>query len=336
MKQKIICDLIILTALLLLTACGPKQVHLDGKTMGTWYGVTYLSQTTSPSAHRIKQEIDQHLELLKNQMSTYQHDSELSQFNQSREINQPFLVSAATVKVVKEAIRLHQLTEGALDITLGPLVNLWGFGPQGHTGKVPDQASVTLYRSWTGMDKLQAEHHALIKHIPELYVDLSAIAKGYGVDVIAEYLQSLGINNYMVNIGGEIRTRGHNGNNQPWRIAIATPHVGLEQQAQRVLIPGSLSLATSGDYGNYFEENGVRYSHTLDPKTGRPVSHRLVSVTVLHPSCMTADGLATGLNVLGPDKGMMLANSLDIPVLMIVKTDQGFKERHSNAFKPYL
>ncbi|EOH4097234.1 FAD:protein FMN transferase, partial [Serratia marcescens] len=140
----------------------------------------------------------------------------------------------------------------------------------------------------------------------------------------------------MVDIGGEVRTRGRNGEQKPWRIAIERPTAGTQQQAQLVIQPGEMSIATSGDYRNYFEQDGVRYSHTIDPITGRPINHRLVSITVLSPACMTADGLSTGLNVMGPERGMALANLLGIPVFMIVKTTDGFEERYSDAFKPYM
>ena len=156
------------------------------------------------------------------------------------------------------------------------------------------------------------------------------------MDVIAQYLQSQQVKNYMVDIGGEVRTRGHNGEKKPWRIAIERPTAGMEQKAQLVIQPGEMSIATSGDYRNYFEQGGVRYSHTIDPVTGKPIHHHLVSVTVLSPTCMAADGLSTGLNVLGPERGMALANLMGIPVFMIVKTAKGFEERYSEAFKPYL
>ncbi len=332
--------LILLASLLWLAGCGPDQINLDGQTMGTHYSVKYLNHPSSPDAQIdaqiVQQEIDQRLALINSQMSTYQSDSELSRFNQSRETDKPFPVSAATARVVRESLRISQLTDGALDITIGPLVNLWGFGPPGRTIKAPAQADIDTRKALSGADKLQLAENTLIKHIPELYVDLSSIAKGYGVDVIADYLQSQSLYHYLVDIGGEVRTRGNNGLGQPWRIAIETPNTDTEQRAQRIVTPGAMAIATSGDYRNYFEENGVRYSHTVDPKTGRPVSHSLVSVSVLHPSCMTADGIATGLNVLGPEKGMALANLLAIPVFMIVKTDQGFEERSSDAFKPYL
>jgi thiamine biosynthesis lipoprotein len=238
--------------------------------------------------------------------------------------------------VVLEALRINRVTDGALDVTVGPLVNLWGFGPEGRPDKVPSATELEQRRNWTGIDKLAVEGNALVKRIPELYVDLSSIAKGYGVDEIAHYLQSQHVKNYMVDIGGEVRTRGHNGEKKPWRIAIERPTAGGEQQALLVIEPGEMAMATSGDYRNYFEQDGVRYSHTIDPLTGKPIRHNLVSITVISPLCMTADGLSTGLNVMGPERGMALANLLGIPVFMIVKTAKGFEERYSDAFKPYL
>uniref|UniRef100_UPI0035C6DEEF FAD:protein FMN transferase n=1 Tax=Serratia quinivorans TaxID=137545 RepID=UPI0035C6DEEF len=325
-----------LSATLLLTGCGPEQVNLDGKTMGTSYSVRYVTGDDTPSAAKMQAEIDKRLELVNDQMSTYRPDSELSRFNASRVVDKPFPVSAATTEVVLEALRINRVTDGALDVTVGPLVNLWGFGPEGRPDKVPSAAELERRRAWTGIDKLSVQGNALVKSIPELYVDLSSIAKGYGVDVIAQYLQSQQVKNYMVDIGGEVRTRGHNGEKKPWRIAIERPTAGMEQKAQLVIQPGEMSIATSGDYRNYFEQDGVRYSHTIDPVTGKPIHHHLVSVTVLSPTCMAADGLSTGLNVLGPERGMALANLMGIPVFMIVKTAKGFEERYSEAFKPYL
>nr|WP_072087060.1 FAD:protein FMN transferase [Yersinia rohdei] len=336
MQRHIMHWLMAAVGILLLTGCGPEQINLEGKTMGTSYSIKYVSNSSAPDSEKLQQEIDRELELVNDQMSTYRPNSELSRFNQSRVVNTPFPVSAATAKVVREAIRLNRLTDGALDVTVGPLVNLWGFGPEGRPTSVPTDADIAKRQQWVGIDKLAVEKGSLIKRIPELYVDLSSIAKGFGVDVIAEYLESQHIDNYMVDIGGEVRTRGNNGENKPWRIAIEKPVAGAEQSAQEIIEPGRMAIATSGDYRNYFEQDGVRYSHTIDPATGRPINHRLVSITVLDPSCMTADGLSTGLGVLGPERGMALANLLDIPVFMIVKTDEGFEERYSESFKPYL
>ncbi|PHM68977.1 FAD:protein FMN transferase [Xenorhabdus sp. KJ12.1] len=338
LNKKIINWGVMLLAAMLLSACGgPEQQNLSGQTMGTYYSVKYVADSSVPSPENMQKEIDRLLEEVNDQMSTYRPNSELSRFNQSHEVNTPFPVSAATAKVVKEAIRINKLTDGALDVTVGPLVNLWGFGPEGRVTKAPTEDELATRRAWIGIDKLSVEGNSLIKSIPELYVDLSSIAKGYGVDVVAEYLASQNIGNYMVDIGGEVRTAGNNGKGTPWRIAIEKPSdSGMTQSAQEIIAPGNMAVATSGDYRNYFEQNGVRYSHTINPKTGRPIAHNLVSITVIAPSCMSADGFSTGIDVLGPEKGMEMAEKLNIPVFMIVKTKDGFEERYSPAFKYYL
>lgn len=303
--------------------------------MGTYYVIKYLQPTKNYNKQNLQNGVDRVLERINEQMSTYRPDAEISRFNSSRQINQLFLVSAATALVVNEAIRIHQLTDGGLDITLLPLVNLWGFGSEKQKEELPTDEELAERKSWTGIDKLIVKDNHLIKKIPQLAIDLSAIAKGYGVDAVAEYLQSQGIERYLVDIGGEVRAKGKNADDKFWRIAIEKPGQALKQEVQRVIELDNKSVATSGSYRNYFEDKGVRYSHILDPKTGNPITHRLVSITVIADACMTADGLATGLGVLGPEQAMLLANKHNIPVLMIVKTDQGFEERYSQAFTDY-
>ncbi|MDB9565443.1 FAD:protein FMN transferase [Providencia rettgeri] len=338
LSKRIYTPILLFVAALFLTACGgPEQQNLQGQTMGTYYSVKYVTDSSEPKPEVIQAEIDKRLEEVNDQMSTYRPDSELSRFNQFKEVNTPFPVSAATATVVKKAIEINKLTNGSLDVTVGPLVNLWGFGPEGRVTKAPSDEELAKRRAWTGIEKLSVQDNNLIKTIPELYVDLSSIAKGYGVDVVAEYLESLDINNYMVDIGGEVRTKGTNGKEVPWRIAIEKPVAdGVSQTAQEIIEPGDRSIATSGDYRNYFEQDGVRFSHTIDPKTGEPITHNLVSITVIAENCMSADGLSTGLSVLGPEVGFDLAEKMNIPVFMIVKTDKGFEERYTKAFEPFL
>ncbi|ELH4237201.1 FAD:protein FMN transferase [Vibrio fluvialis] len=328
--------LVALASLLLLAGCEqpPQQVHLSGPTMGTSYNIKYLQQDGLPSSDDLHKEIDRLLEEVNDQMSTYRKDSELSRFNQYQGID-PFEVSNQTATVVREAIRLNVLTEGALDVTVGPLVNLWGFGPEARPEVVPTDAELAERKANTGIHHLSVEGNKLSKDLPHLYVDLSTIAKGWGVDVVANYIESQGIHNYMVEVGGEIRLKGLNRDGVPWRIAVEKPTVD-ERSIQEIIEPGDMAIATSGDYRNYFERDGVRYSHIINPQTGRPIHNRVVSVTVLDKSCMTADGLATGLMVLGDEKGIEIAEQNHIPVFMIVKTDDGFKEIASSAFKPYL
>ncbi|KGK09026.1 FAD:protein FMN transferase ApbE [Vibrio navarrensis] len=328
--------LVAFASLLILAGCEKpaEQVHLSGPTMGTTYNIKYIVQPDIPSAEAIQTEVDRLLEEVNDQMSTYRKDSELSRFNQYQG-SEPFTVSEQTATVVKEAIRLNQLTEGALDVTVGPLVNLWGFGPEARPEVVPSDAELAERKANTGIHHLSVDGNKLSKDLPHLYVDLSTIAKGWGVDVVADYIQSQGINNYMVEVGGEIRLKGVNREGIPWRIAVEKPSVE-ERVIQEIIEPGDMAIATSGDYRNYFERDGVRYSHIIDPTTGKPIANKVVSVTVLDKSSMTADGLATGLMVLGDIKGMEVANQNNIPVLMIVKTDDGFKELVSKAYQPFV
>ncbi|NGN99591.1 FAD:protein FMN transferase [Grimontia sp. S25] len=336
MKKFLLSAGLMISALLVLTGCeqAPQQTHLTGSTMGTYYSVKYVSNMELPASSDIQAEIDTRLELVNDQMSTYRKDSELSLFNQQKG-SEPFTVSKDTAKVVAEAIRLNTLSDGALDVTVGPLVNLWGFGPEGRPDRVPTDEQIAERRAMTGIEFLSVEGNNLVKTNPGLYVDLSSIAKGFGVDVVANYLASLGIDNYLVEIGGELQLKGKNAEGQSWRIAIEKP-TSEQQTVQEIIAPGDMAIATSGDYRNYFEENGVRYSHTINPATAKPINHRLVSVTVLDKSCMTADGLSTAFMVMGPDAALALANQENIPAFFIVKTDNGFNEVASDAFKPYL
>lgn len=328
--------LVALASLLVLAGCEKpvEQVHLSGPTMGTTYNIKYIKADGIPSSESVQKEVDSLLEQVNDQMSTYRKDSELSRFNQFQETT-PFTVSSQTAIVVKEAIRLNQLTLGALDVTVGPLVNLWGFGPEARPDVVPTDAELANRMANIGIEHLSATSTTLSKDLPNLYVDLSTIAKGWGVDVVADYIHSQGIENYMVEVGGEMRLKGLNRDGVPWRIAIEKPTID-ERTIQEIIEPGDLAIATSGDYRNYFEQDGIRYSHIINPETGKPINHKVVSVTVLDASSMTADGLATGLMVLGEVKGMEVAEQQQIPVFMIVKTDNGFKEIASTAFKPYL
>lgn len=311
-------------------------VKLQGRTMGTSYHISYVAPAKNSEqiarAHQIV--IDRLLETVNNQMSTYQVDSELSRFNRSTS-TEPFEVSFDTAKVVSEAIRLSYLTDQLLDVTVGPLVNLWGFGPDMRPDTVPSLDAITKTRQRVGIEHLSVDGLYLTKDIPNLYVDLSTIAKGFGVDKIAEYLESQQLNDYLVEIGGEIRAKGKPNPQRDWIIAIEKP-VSEARAIQQLISPRDNGLATSGDYRNYYEENGQRFSHIIDPNTGRPINHKLVSVTVIHPSSMLADGFSTSVMIMGPDAGLTFAKDQKLAVFMIIKTDKGFKEVYTDAFKPFL
>lgn len=314
----------------------PKLLHIQGQTMGTYYQVTYVlpseqSKNKALSIEALQVLIDQELELVNDQMSTYRPNSELSLFNQSKE---SLVVSDATIKVVKKALEVYQLSGGAFDVTVGPLVNLWGFGPDKRPNKVPDAQLIQKTKQRIGSQYLSIEGNRLIKTKPELYVDLSSIAKGYGVDVIANFLTEKGITNYLVDIGGELSASGTKLKSSPWTLAIERPALG--QNVQRLLHIGNNAIATSGDYRNYFEFDNIRYSHTIDPSTGRPINHKLVSVTVIDKSSMVADALATAITVLGPENGLKFAMKLKQPVYLLSKQADGFKESYTDEFEPFF
>jgi thiamine biosynthesis lipoprotein len=266
-------------------------------------------------------------------MSTYQPSSELSQFNSSR-ATEPFPVSAETLQVFAEAQRISAATGGAFDITVGPLVNLWGFGPNAKPLMIPADEEVERLRPRIGWSRIEVDTalSTIRKSEPEMYCDLSAIAKGYAVDRVAEGLAALGLADTMVEVGGEVRTRGRNAAGEPWRIAIERPDTA--QRAFQEVVPLSdLAMATSGDYRNFYEQDGVRFSHTIDPRTGRPIQHRLASVSVIDPVCMRADGYATALMVLGEEEGFKLAEEQGLAALFLVRKGDGFEERATAAFK---
>lgn len=320
----------------------PETLHdnvilsLNGKTMGTSYSIRLVADQMAADSEQLRDRIDGCLEHINDLMSTYRPASELSRINQTP-AHQWFALSPETFGVLKAAQQISKQSDGAFDITVGRLVNLWGFGPTINLQHMPDAKEITRLRSALGHDRLQLRDDppALLKAGEELALDLSAIAKGYGVDAVAQLLEQLGYHNYMVEIGGEIRTRGHKPGQQPWNIAIERPDVS-GRVAQKILHLTTTAMATSGDYRNYFEQDGKRYSHTIDPRTGYPIEHRLASVSVLHDSCMMADGYATALMVLGPDAGMALAEELDLAVYMLVKDGDSFTSRRSSQFDKYL
>jgi thiamine biosynthesis lipoprotein len=298
--------------------------------MGTTYNIKFIVDA-NVDQDKLHQAIDERLYAINKLMSTYDPTSELSRFNQYR-YTKPFKVSDETLYVVKEAIKLGHLSHGVLDVTVGPLVNLWGFGPTKRPEVIPSAEKVNAVREYVGLDKLTLSDSALTKSHPQLYVDLSTIAKGYGVDQIAALLEDHGIEDYLVEIGGEMRVKGNKGNDVPWRIAIEKP-VSSEVAVQRVITIGDNAIATSGDYRNYYEQDGVRYSHLIDPRTGMPIQHNTVAVTVVDASSMTADGLATAFIVMGWDDAIKLAEKEQLAVYIIRRVNGEFEEYSSPKFK---
>ena len=312
--------------------CQDQLVTISGPTMGTTFQVKIVQSEITLDMEVLKREINARLEEVNRQMSTYQDNSEITQFNRSRSTDW-FGVSSDFAYVLHIAREISTWSDGAFDVTIGPLVNLWGFGPNAIPDRVPSPDSIQVAKTLVGYEKIRVDlsASALKKEIPEVYCDLSAVAKGFGVDRIASYLDSLGINRYFIEIGGELRTKGHNHLGQLWRIGIASP--AGQGELQKALVLNDMSLATSGDYHNYFERDGIRYSHTIDPRIGQPITHALASVSVLHKSCAYADGLATAINVMGPEKGFEFAEKRNFAVFMIVRQGDGFVEKMTSGFE---
>ena len=327
----------LLLLLLCAAACGPRgpQEYLfEGRAMGTSYSVKIIAEAPLEPAEtdRLAGVIFAAIEDVNGKMSTYKEDSELSRFNQLR-TDEPFAVSAETLKVLVEAKRIGALSNGAYDITVGPLVNLWGFGPGERTKDISDEMIQAALAS-VGWEKIAIDEAAstIRKLHPDVYVDLSSIAKGYGSDRVGEALAAEGHPRYMVELGGEIRAAGLNLNGEPWRLAIERP-VEDQRAIERVVALENLSMATSGDYRNFYDAEGERISHTIDPRTGRPVRGRVAAVSVVDPSCMTADGWATALTALGEDEGFAIAEREHLTALFQFRQDDGtFEQKPTSAF----
>lgn len=323
--------IVIVIVTTILVACIKKQEkHLTGPTMGTIYNVKFVP-VEGIDEQVLRQQIEQLLIDINRLMSTYINDSELSHFNQWKSV-EPFPMSEQTLVVLNEAKRLGALSAGLLDVTVGPLVNLWGFGPQARPEKIPTDELIKATQQKIGLDKLIVGPSWARKTEPSLYVDLSTIAKGYAVDQIAELLQTHKINNFLVEIGGEMRLGGMKITGLPWKLAIEKPET-QQRSVQKIISVGNNAVATSGDYRNYYEQDGMRYSHLIDPSNGYPIRHNLVSVTVIHPSSMTADGLATALNIMGKEKALEMAETNNLAVFMITKEKGGFTEYTSAKFE---
>lgn len=294
----------------------PSQIELSGFTMGTTYNIKIIPEKDSIlSTKLIKQNIDSVLISVNYQMSTYLFDSEITQFN-NHESTTSFTVSNDFSLVVERALHWSKLTDGAFDITIVPLLYLWGFGPgqASELGDIfPEEHAVQKRRTHVGYEKLTTNKYYLQKKDPFIKIDLNAIAKGFGVDAVYSFLESIGMNNIMVEIGGEVRTKGENRKNEPWMIAVETPD--LESAGSKTIswaLPlESKAMATSGDYRNYYEIDGIRYSHEIDPRTGYPAQTGVASATVVATNCMDADALATALIIMGAESGLQFIEKLD-------------------------
>ncbi len=331
-----IFSVLMLISIFGLTGCDTSSgevKYFAGSTMGTTYSIKYVQEKSLKSIGNIKKAVDTELEKINSMMSTWDSKSDLSRINQSP-AGQWLDIQPDLSELIGFAFDLSQKTSGKYDVSCGPLINLWGFGPKGEK-KIPTDLQIAKTMRISGYDKidLNIKKNKLKKRFKDSYIDLSSIAKGYGVDKIADILESFGIKNYMVEIGGEIKTSGKK-QDAPWRIAIESPRKEDNKIFNRVLKLTDCAMATSGDYRNFFKEGKRRYSHTIDPATGQPVQNNLASVSVVIPNgkCFKADAWATALMASGRDKGVELAVKFKIPAHFIYIEEGRLKETSSTLF----
>jgi FAD:protein FMN transferase len=328
---------ILLLAAMLLSSCArDPEIVLSGPTMGTTYTVRVVAAPPAVTAARLREMIDDVLASIDRQMSGYRPDSELARFNASTS-TEWFEVSADMVAVIDTAASIAERSGGVLDITVAPLVSLWGFGPGGEAQELPQQSALQAARARVGYLKLhtRTEPPAVRKDIGDLTIDLNAVAPGYAVDLLMQRLAALGIQHCMVDVGGEIRAQGRNHRGAAWRIAVEKPQ-DAKQGPNLILELDDKAVATSGEYRHFFVRDGRRYSHTIDPRTAHPVDHDLASVTVVSATALEADGWATALNVLGPDQGYELAARLEIPALFTQWKNGTLQSRSTPQFDAYV
>lgn len=333
-----------LSAFILLSGCDQNNqspantgLIMEGRTMGTFWRVS-VAGVAADRKEALQKEIQQRLDSDDRELSTWKSDSVISRFNQYRG-SDPQPVSDNMANIITLSLRIGQKTAGAMDITVGPLVNLWGFGPDKQPVKTPTQAQIDAARALTGLQHLhvieRVEGAYLQKDLPGLYVDLSTVGEGFATDHLARLMEEEGINSYLVSVGGAVLTRGMNAEGKPWKVAIQKP-TDKENAVQALVDLQGHGISTSGSYRNYYELDGKRISHVIDPLTGRPIQHKLVSATVIATTALEADGWDTGLMVLGEEKAKALALREKLAVYLIMKQGDGFTTWMSPQFKAFI
>ena len=330
MLQKYLISIFLILGLAACQNAPSKYIYNQGFVYGTMYSIIY----ESPRGKDLQDEITEKFKEYTMVFSTYEKESVISKVNENRpvELTPEFLIC------YKRAMEVSEITHGAFDITAGPMVNAWGFGPEKR--KIMTQEKIDSLIEITGYHKIRLENGKIIKDNPNMKLDMSAIAKGYTSDLIADFLKAKGCENYMVEIGGEVAAKGKNERGKTWTIGISKPEELLEPGGSleaKIQLPDH-ALATSGNYRNFYEEDGKKYAHTIDPKTGYPVQHNLLSATVLANDCMSADAFATAFMVLELDAGIEIARKTpDIEVYFIYTDEEGnTRDYMSEGFEKYL
>jgi len=288
----------------------------------------------SPDGEDFQDEINAQFQKYTLIFSTYEQEATISKINNNEEVNP----EKVFIECFNRAMEISAITNGAFDITAGPMVNAWGFGPE--QKRKMNQEKVDSLIALTGYQKISLNQGKIIKENPNMKLDMSAIAKGFTSDLIANFIKEKGCENYMVEIGGEVVAKGKNERNKTWTIGISKPEESLVPSGKleaKIQLPKN-AMATSGNYRNFYEEDGKKYAHTIDPKTGYPVQHSLLSATVIANDCMTADAFATAFMVLGKDMGVEIArNVAEIEVYFIYTNEQGNIQTYmSEGFGQYI
>ena len=295
--------------------------------------VTPKNELETPGLQHVDRALRATLDRIEGLMSTWDRDSELSRFNRLTSL-EPFALSPETFDVFKWSIDVGRLTGGALDVTIGPLVDAWGFGPGGARNALPTNQEIARLRESTGLDRivLNPAARTVRKTVPDVRCDLSSVVPGYAADRLSSELSNRGFTDFLVDVGGEVLTRGRNEAGTAWQVAIERPAPNSDA-IQRLVPISNLAITTAGDYRKYREVDGQRVAHILDPRTGRPLTHRLASVTVIDQLAVRADAFDTALMVLGTNEGMAVATKLNLAALFIERTDEGFSERATPRFQ---
>jgi len=318
--------ILILIIVLITTGVEAQIEHLiAGRTMGTTYHIKVVTDA-SGSVVGLKEKIDVRLREINQVFSTYIKGSEISRFNSLKQAGEKFRVSDDFIKVMRVAAEIYQLSGGAWDGTVNPLVDLWGFGPTQRLPKKPAAAEINALKQKIGFDRIRVEEpNFLVKNLAAVTLDLNSIAKGFAVDQISGLLANGGFENYLVEIGGEVYAAGVRADGKNWRVGINRPQKDAAfDEVYKAISIANRAFATSGDYRNFFEIDGVRYSHVIDPRSGYPVSNGVVSVSIIAGNCTLADGLATAIMVMGAEKGIQLVNRLDnVECFIVVETADG-------------
>jgi FAD:protein FMN transferase len=327
--------LVLVAVALAACACELRREHtLTGRTMGTTYAVTVVTGPFGAVAG-LQATIDRRLEEINRSISPYLKESEISRFNRFDRVGEEFPISADFLRVMRTAARLYTLSGGAWDGTVGPLVDLWGFGRGGRPGRVPAPEAIAALLADVGFDLIEIrDSGALVKHRAKVSLDLSSVGQGYGVDQIVAILRGAGFTDFLVEVGGEIHGAGARPDGRAWRVGISRPVAGAQpEEIYRVVTLHDHSFSTSGDYRQFFLQDGVRYSHHIDPASGYPVRSGLVSVSILAAeSCTFVDGLGTAVLVLGVEKGLALIERLDgVAGFLVVEAPDGSLHDHLSS-----